>query len=160
MGYTIRPLSVHELHRCVPFGEAFHTEMKIPGKFIGQKFVDSWIAFFASFPATILLLQKDELIIGGIGGIVTPDPYDGRLCAQEMFWFVDKAHRGGSGAARLVDAFEDWAWSKDAVEVRVARMMTGDDQPGIERFYDKRGYDMLEIHYRKPLVKESVSPCL
>ena len=154
MTYDIQPASLHELHLCVPFGEAFHKEMQLPGEFIGQCFVDFWITLLATLPSVIFLLRKQGELIGGIGGAISPNPNDGRLCAQEQFWFVDKAYRGGSGAIRLVDAFEDWARSKDAVEVRVARMMTGADQPGIERFYDKRGYGMLEIHYRKPLVKE------
>ena len=158
MSYDIRPASLHELHLCVPFGEAFHKEMQLPGEFVGQIFVESWIAILATIPSAILLLFKDETLIGGIGGIVSPDLNDGRLRAQEFFWFVDKAHRGGSGAIRLVDAFEDWAASKGAVEVDMVHLLTVDtnEQPNFEKFYTHRGYDKLEVHFRKPLGRKKV----
>lgn len=156
MACDIQQLSIHELHLCVPFGEAFHREMKIPGAFIGQKFVDSWIGILSTVPSTILLLRHQNEVIGGLGGAITPDLNDGRLCAQELFWFVDPAHRGGSGSVRLVRAFEEWAQSKGAVEVRMVRLLTAGDSERLDAFYTARGYGRLEIHYWKPIQQEEV----
>jgi GNAT superfamily N-acetyltransferase len=156
MTYEIHSLSIHELHLCAPFGEAFHREMKLPGEFIGQKFVDSWISILSTIPSTILLLRHHHEVIGGLGGAITPDLNDGRLCAQELFWFVDPQHRGGSGSVRLVQAFEEWAVSKGAVEMRMVRLLTGGDTERLDGFYTKRGYGKLEMHYWKPLKKEEV----
>ena len=30
---TIRPLKPHEIHLCVPFGQAFHEELNLAGQF-------------------------------------------------------------------------------------------------------------------------------
>lgn len=150
---TIVPLRAHELHLCVPFGHEFHSELNLPGEFIPDCFVNTWLGFLSSFPSVILGMWKEGALVGGIGGIVAPDLYDGRLYAQELFWFVGKAYRHGSGAIRLIKEFEQWALSKRAVEVRMSAF-AGPESDHIRAVYEKLGYAKLEVGYYKVLPKE------
>lgn len=150
----IRPLKMHEVILCVPFGQKFHTELKLAGTFIPDVFVNNWLSFLSSYPSVILSLWHEEQLVGGLGGMITPDLNDLRPCAQEFFWFVDPAHRVGTGAIRLLKAFEAWATEKQAVEIRMVHMISPQDAQ-LERVYHKLGYTRVEICYRKSLVKES-----
>jgi len=149
----IRPLKPHEIHLCVPFGQAFHEELHLAGQFIPQCFVDNWLLFLASYPSVILGLWKDETLIGGLGGMVAPDLYDGRNYAQEFFWFIGKDHRSGTGALKLLRAFERWAVDQQAVEIRMVHL-TGVQADDLDAFYRKLGYTQVEVCYRKPLMKD------
>ncbi len=150
---TVRPLKVHELHDCVPFGQAFHEELRLAGSFVPQHFVDNWITFLASYPAVIFGLFKDDVLIGGLGGMIAPDLYDGRLYAQEFFWFIGKEHRVGSGALRLLRTFERWAIDRQATEIRMVHVV-GTQADDLEAFYRSLGYAKVEVCYRKPLPKK------
>lgn len=146
----IRPLTIEELPQCIPFGQAFHQEMQLPGRFLPEEFLKNWTFFLQHYTAVILTLWKDETLAGGLGGMVTPDLLDGRLLATEFFWFMDPAHRTGTGAIRLLHAYEAWAKEKGATEVRMVHLVGNhDDQLG--RIYQKLGYGLIELNYRKPL---------
>lgn len=148
---SIRPLKPHEIHLCVPFGEQFHQELQLAGQFLPQCFVDNWLLFLASYPSTILGLWQDEDLIGGLGGMIAPDLYDGRLYAQEFFWFIGQTHRRGTGALRLLRAFEQWAIDRQATELRMVHLV-GAQETALETLYEKLGYAKVEVCYRKPLV--------
>lgn len=146
----IRPLTIEEIPLCIPFGRAFHAEMQLPGAFLPDTFVKNWTTFLAQFPAVILGLFKGDTLVGGISGMMTPDLFDARLTAQEFFWFMDEAHRSGTGAIRLLRAFEAWGREKGATEVRMVHMV-GKNDAQLERIYRKLGYRTLEVCYIKPL---------
>lgn len=147
----IRPLTVEEIPLCIPFGQAFHAEMQLPGAFLPDTFVKNWTTFLSQFPAVILGLFKDGALVGGISGMMTPDLFDARLTAQEFFWFMDAAHRSGTGAMRLLKSFEAWGKERGAVEMRMVHMV-GKNDAQLERIYKKLGYRTLEVCYVKPLV--------
>jgi hypothetical protein len=149
----IRPIKAHEIHLCVPFGEAFHAELHLAGEFIPECFVTNWLMFLASDHAVILGLWKDGALIGGLGGMLAPDLYDGRLYAQEFFWFIGKDHRSGTGALRLLRAFEQWATARHATELRMVHLV-GEQADDLDAFYKKLGYATVEVGYRKPLMKD------
>lgn len=121
---TVRPLTVRELPLCEGFAREFYAEKQIPGAFDMQKFLNTWTFFLTTYHAAVFTLWRDETLIGGLGATITPDLYDGRLTATELFWFVTKEERKGSGAWLLVEAFEAWALEQHAVELRLAFLLT------------------------------------
>ncbi len=147
----IRALSRIELPQCVPYGREFHAEFQLPGEFKPSVWLRNWQTFYDRYPATVLGLWKDGQLIGGLGALIVPDLCDGRLCASELFWFVSKEHRLGSGGIRLLIAFEDWAREEGADEARMVHIARGEHQESLARVYETRGYERLEICYRKPL---------
>lgn len=68
--------------------------------------------------------------------------------AQERLWWIDPAHRGGTAAVRMLDAYETWAAEHNCVGVGMAGM--GDD-PAVMKLYLRRGYRKAETHCFKPL---------
>lgn len=146
----LAPLGLDELESCVPFGQKFHAEMGLPGEFRPDVFLKNWTAFLTAYRAIIWTLRKNGELVGGLGGMMVPDLLDGRQCAHEFFWFVDKAHRTGTGAIRLLNRFESWAKEQGAVEVRMVHLV-GNHDDQLKRIYEKRGYRCIELNYCKPL---------
>lgn len=68
--------------------------------------------------------------------------------AQERVWWIDPAHRGGTAAPRMLDAYETWAASQGCRFVGMAGM--GDD-PAVMKLYQRRGYRRAETHCLKVL---------
>lgn len=153
----IRPLEKDELPRCIEHGKAFHAEFQLAGEFIPEVFLRNWNTFYDRQIGTVLSLWHDDQLIGGLGGFLAPDLFDDRLCATEIFWFVSKPFRTGSGAIRLLDAYERWSFISGAVECRLL-YLNGEDGAQDERFhrlYRSRGYYMRETGWIKPLVNLS-----
>lgn len=147
---SLSMLSLEELASCVPFGQKFHAEMKLPGAFIPDVFMKNWTMFLTAYRSVIWTLRKGDELIGGLGGMIVPDLLDGRQCAHEFFWFIDQAHRTGTGAIRLLDRFEAWGSEQGAVEVRMVHLVGNHDEQ-LKRIYEKRGYRCIEMNYCKPL---------
>ena len=85
---------------------------------------------------------------GLLVAVLTPDLVTGNTVAMEMFWYVDKPHRGQG--LKLFKAFEDWAR-----DVGADRMVTGHPVPNEQdfgQFYARQLYVPLEIHYTKEVV--------
>jgi len=60
--------------------------------------------------------------IGGLVGYVYREAQGlGDLVAQDLGWYVDPEHRGGTAAVRMVRDFEAWAKSKGARCVLLAQ---------------------------------------
>ena len=151
----IRPLHRDELPLCVPFAQAFHREFQIPGELIPRVWLANWGVFLNRYPAVILSRWVEGVLVGGLGAMVIPDLCDGRLCGQEMFWFVHPEYRGGLEALELVKYFEAWAATQGAVEARLSHLHGGLHDDVLQRLYTKRW------HYRKmetSFVKSLVSP--
>jgi hypothetical protein len=119
---SIRQLSRVELPICVPFGRNFHKEFSLPGDFKPSVFLRNWQNFYDRYEGAVIGLWEDKTLIGGLGCIIVPDLSDGRPCAQEMFWFVDEAHRKGLAPIRLLDAYEAWGRAHKATELRLVHL--------------------------------------
>lgn len=79
---------------------------------------------------------------GAIGGIVSPS-WASRswICAVELFWWAED----GRGVS-LLSAFERWAKSQGANEIRMTTLET---LPAARRIMRRRGYSVAETSYRK-----------
>lgn len=154
---TIRCLAPWEIDLCIPCGHAFYREMGLIGAFVPAVFVQTWQTLFRTIPSDILSLWHDETLIGAFGVTLLPDLMDGRLTATEMFWYIDPAHRKGTGALRLLRAFEDWADEHHAVECRLTHLLTAGEQTGdptevaLARVYRRLGYAPTEVSWHKAL---------
>lgn len=147
---TIRALTREEIPLCFPSGEAFYAEVSLPGRFSAMTFLDSWQKFYDRHMGVILGLWLDGRYIGGLGGIIAPDPNTGDLTGVECFWYVMPEHRGARMGIRLVDAFEVWAREHGASHV-IMVYVHGREGNTLDRLYQRRGYRELETCYVKDL---------
>lgn len=91
--------------------------------------------------------------VGGVAqglltGIVYEHEYGPVRLAKETMWWIDPAHRGGTAAIKMLDAFERWARDKSAKFVGVAGM---GEQPHVGVIYERRGFRPAELHYLKEI---------
>lgn len=98
----------------------------------------------------VLCLVHD---VGGVAkgvlmAVASEHPFGPVLLARETLWWINPAHRGGTTAVRMLDAYEEWAALKGCSFAGMAGM--GDD-PAVAKLYQRRGYGGAETHYLKPL---------
>lgn len=144
----IRHLTIGELPLCLPYGEQFHSELKLPGAFVDSTFMTTWTTFYTHCQATVIGLWKDGCLVGGLGALLNPDLNDGRLCATELFIFIGDAHRTGSGLLRLLRAYKTWAVEKGAEELRLTHFLTTPERDEqFDRLYRMIGCRPFERTY-------------
>ncbi len=95
--------------------------------------------------AVVYVMEMDEVVVGGIVGVVAEMWASYDLSATEVAWFVDKKYRG-RGALKLLRAFEDWAESKEADYITVADI---EGIANLEPLYRRMGYSKVETSYSK-----------
>lgn len=84
------------------FAEALHTKLKIfPGAHLAKQKVLDLIENHI-----VLVAYKEDQLLGMIGGIVTPHFFNPEITTlAELFWWVDKSHRGSRSGLILLNAF-------------------------------------------------------
>lgn len=158
-GTIIREAKVFELSRLFEFGRGFYNEMNLPGELVPSVAAEVWAKYLQVLPSVIFVAERkaDEQIEGGLGAVITPDPYDGRLLATEMFWYVG-AEAQSTVALRLLRAFHAWAKEQGAIETRLVHLLApGDRVKDPERFmglYTKLGYAPIEVNYMRKVPQE------
>lgn len=100
--------------------------------------------------AKIWVIEKDDQIVGLIGGICSPLFFAKAIIAVEAFWFVEKEHRGSLEAIRLLEHFEKWAEAQKPFAIHLGFMEEIHPEK-VKDFYERRGYRRFETVYRKML---------
>ena len=144
---TIEDLDDVDLHSL---GMAFYKESKLPGEYIPSVFRTNWQRFFELGFGSIFLAKTEGKVVGAIGGLVHPDPYDNKVVAQEMFWFVSPSARGSITAVRLFEAFETWAKSNKAERLLMG-CVCNHMMASLRSFYERKGFAPKEVSYCKQL---------
>lgn len=98
--------------------------------------------------ALCIVHDVDGVPQGVLLATATEHPFGPVWLARETLWWIDPAHRGGTAAPRMLDAYEKWAAAQGCQFVGMAGM--GDD-PTVAKLYQRRGYRTAETHYLKPL---------
>ncbi len=148
----IRQLTADDLQNkeLLALGEKFFTDAKLPGEFIPGVFVATWSTLMRMTCGAIWTSVVDDRVVGAIGGVFHPDANDGKLVAQEMFWFMDPSYRSGFNAIKLFTAFENWAISRGATRI-VMGCILGEYAKPLREFYTKMGYRPVDVSYFKEL---------
>jgi GNAT superfamily N-acetyltransferase len=98
-------------------------------------------------PRTLALVHDvEERAEGVLMAAASEHPFGPVWLARETLWWIDPAHRGGTAAPRMLDAYEKWAARQGCAFVGMAGM--GDD-PAVGALYWRRGYRIAETHYLK-----------
>lgn len=138
----IRALDLEDLKECGKLGAMFHAEKGVPGEFDSEVFAKKWEMFYDQNIGIVYGLFTDEdVLIGGIGGIVIQDIGSKLLSATEAFWFVEASHRSTSGrwSIRLVNRLRVWGYTHGATQFRMTRILmpgqTLDEEDSLHRTY-------------------------
>lgn len=96
--------------------------------------------------ARILVFEEDDLVEGVFCFFMYPHYFGGELCANEMIWCVDKAHRG-RGSMELL-----WAAERMAYDMGAVRMQLTAPTKEIGQLYEHcKGYSLVEVGYQAKL---------
>lgn len=144
--YRIRTVQAEDFMPLVTMGKAFYAEGKLPGHFSAYHFTEFWTALLESGIGELWVLMKDETVCGAIGFMVTKDPNDGALVANELFWFLQPAARGHGLA--LLDMFETRAKNRGCQRMLMVHLASLRSE-AVAHLYQRRGYKLLESHYLK-----------
>ena len=157
MGTTIREAKVSELSRLFEYGKAFYEEMGLPGTFVPAVAQAKWEQYMRVIPSVILVAEYASTLEGMLGAVITPDPYDNRRIATEMFWYTDPG-ASPSVALLLVRAYHRWAYAQGAVETRLVHLLAESDRmkdsDRLKELYAKMGYVPIEVNYLRQVPQE------
>jgi hypothetical protein len=147
----IREATVDDLPGMAATAEAFYASSRFLKKFDIEKFCALWAQFLQSGLGVIYIVlseNREQPIVGAIGGIKYPDTYSSELIATEFFWFVREESRGGG--LTLYKLFEKWAREQKCSQIRMVHLL--DSMPEkLERIYRRLGFEPAETHYVKEL---------
>jgi GNAT superfamily N-acetyltransferase len=96
---------------------------------------------------TILVAEVDGRVVGMICLALVPHLLTGQLYVDEVAWWVDPAHRGGTAGPRLLKAAEQWAVQNHANLIRMVAPCGSD----AGRYYRRCGYKEVETTFSKAL---------
>ena len=85
---------------------------------------------------------------GALMAVAFEHPYGPVWLSKDTLWWIDPAHRGGTAAVRMLDAYEAWSREQGCSYSGVAGM--GED-PNIRGLLERRGYRPAELHFLKAL---------
>lgn len=100
--------------------------------------------------AKIWVIERNDELVGLLGGMVGELFFVKKNIAIEMFWYVDAENRGSLEAIRLIEHFETWAEKLDVKWIHMA-FMENIHPEKMREFLIRRDYAPFESIYRKRL---------
>ena len=147
----IRPWTEEDLDPLIAMGQRFYNEAEAYNnfEFSPYRIMQSFFAVMKSTEQVGLCYEKDG-IKGAIAGAIYPQFFSKGLTASELFVFVEPTTRGGVIGKRLINAFEQWANSMGASEIRLG-VSAGIATKRTVGLYEKLGYTPTATQLRKVL---------
>lgn len=133
----IRTATHDDIPRLVEMGAAFHDASGQPFSY-NEDATELLLKSMIDLP-TATVIRSDNGLIGGMLNPAYCDP--SWIMAVELFWWATDKQ-----GVKLLSAFEEWAKSQGAHEVR---MTTLEDMPGADKIMARRGYKATEISYQR-----------
>lgn len=93
----------------------------------------------------VILLMKDDVPVGFIGGFLTEMVFSREPVAAELFWWVDPQYRSRK-SLMLKEAFEYWSRRVGAKKIQMSSTVDNDK---VARYYERTGYDPFERSFLK-----------
>jgi GNAT superfamily N-acetyltransferase len=151
MSYAVAQIDGKKLEDFIPMVEAisaFFRKGRVPGGFNYKAFLTTW-DMLINMRAGVVFGIYDPKPLGCLGALIHPDPMDGSLVITEAFWFVAPESRGVG--RYLLDELEEWGKEIGAKRLVMSHLVTIDDGARLGRFFVKRGFTPMELHYVKEL---------
>jgi len=143
----IREATEDDTLDCLVLFKSFHKESKQPFKFDTARTLETFQTSVNSESAIrFFVAELNGEIVGFVSAIVYQHLFSKDKTADELAWYVDKEHRGGSAALRLLKTYEEWAIGQG---VRCVTMSHIEDLADLSRMYNKLGYKKIEATFQK-----------
>ena len=113
---------------------------------------ETLVVLYGSPTSTLLVAETDSgEIVGTTAGVLFPLWCNKEhITGQEMFWYVDPAHRRTRAGGLLFKALEEWAKGAGARSFSMSSIASK-HQKRVNQVYEKRGYTAMETTFIKEL---------
>ena len=130
-------------------GTQFYGQSGMTGKFTGETFIMMWkMILEQGIGALFVSFDDSGKLTGVLGMMMCPGMFDGKVTAQESFWFVTPEARGGMTGVRLFRQAIDWCQKVKVERLLMGRLM--ESMPAkVEDFYIANGFKVMETIYMK-----------
>ncbi len=129
-------------------GKQFFEESNIPGKIDSDVFCKNWNALIDVGMGKIYGAYSEEVLVGGLGALITPDLNDGKKVATEAFWFISPKFRGEG--IKLLLFFLNRAKEIGCERVIMVHLFNSHSDK-LSKLYENLGFQPIEKHYLKNL---------
>ena len=150
----IREATLDDCEAVARLGAEFIGKLKMPrvGYVDAVKLEASFQAIHTNPNGVMLVAEADSEVVGFLGGVAVPLWFDALdWTAAELAWWIDPEHRGGSTAARLVRAFEQWAKDRGLARVVLSDVEFEDTAQPAGALIERLGYTMTERAFVKAI---------
>ena len=145
----IRPAVTADIPRCVEMGRQFFAESGFEAEtsLDPESFRATLEHLIGNADGALLVADLGGALIGMAGALAYPHYFNvASKAAQELFWWVEPAKRGGTAGVRLLQALEAWARGVGCGTMTMICLPI--DSPA-ERVYQRVGYRASERSYIK-----------
>ena len=150
----IREATSEDCQAVARLGAEFVGKLKMPrvGSVDATRLEATFNAVHSNSDGVVLVAEADGEVAGFLLGMALPLWFDSLdWSAAELAWWVDPKHRGGSTAARLVRAFEDWAKGRGVARVVLSDVEFADAAQPAGALIERLGYTMTERAFAKAI---------
>ena len=146
----IRQALISDLPKVAECAREFYASSPFLSDLDEERFCETWERLIRGQIGVAFIEYEGDRVAGGLGAVVSRDPFGSSLIAAESFWFVRETARGSLGI-RLYRVFEDWARMNGVGSIQMIHLL---DKTGekAKRFYLRSGYEPVEVRYQKRLV--------
>lgn len=150
-GVTIRPAVPDDIPALLEMGAMFHEASGFSEfPYISEDCAASLEAFMTMDNFIGLVAHNGEIVIGVIGGILSPVYFNhSSLSGEEVFWWVNPGSPAGTGA-RLLEALEGEAAARGCHTWQM-KSLDRLNSAAMARLYAQRGYRASEHTFIKEL---------
>jgi len=144
---VIRPAEVTDIPRLIELGRLLHAISSYSVlRFVPEQ-VEATLRRLIAGEGVVFVAERDGIVVGGFAGAVAQHWFSDELVAFDYSLFVDPQARNGITAAKLVDAFIEWAKLRGARQVCMG-ITTGLHVERTARFYRALGLQDAGLLFR------------
>jgi len=148
---NIRKVTEEDLLDLSILSKQFAREAKQNGynlTFEASKFKESFLSIVNHPDYFYYLAEVNGDVVGFFLGAKFQPLFSADVLAVEMFWWLEKEHRGNRVSLKMLKAFEVWAKETGASEVSVSDLQ---GVKNLDSLYKRLGYTKSEVTYKKDL---------
>ena len=145
----IRQALISDLPKVAECAREFYASSPLLADLDEWRFCDTWENLIRHKIGVAFIEYEGSEVSGGLGAVVTKDPFGSKIIASEAFWFVRSSARGSLGI-RLYRAFVDWARDNGVGSIQMIHLLDENGEKA-SKFYLREGYEPVEVRYQKRL---------
>lgn len=147
----IRQAHWDDVSEIMRMSRDFYGRMEAPYPFDESSVADLAGGLLQGEKGVMLVADAEERLVGMAGAVLAPFPFNRtRVYAQELCWWIEPEHRGGSLALRLLKQLEISVKELGASGLMML-CLENLKADSVGRFYERRGYRPQERSYFKEL---------